>query len=111
MLHRLMLFHGRARYISVSKFILYFFYKNCVLTMPQFYFAYLSGYSAMTVFDDFYINLYNTLFTSVPPCALAVFYWDIMTDIDGPEIEELLPTLYYVGQNREKFNIKIFTIS
>ena len=79
--------------------------------MPQFYFAYLSGYSAMTVFDDFYINLYNTLFTSVPPCALAVFYWDIMTDIDGPEIEELLPTLYYVGQNREKFNIKIFTIS
>ena len=54
-LHRLMLVHGRARYISISLFVLYFFYKNAVLTMPQFFFAYFSGYSAMTCFDDFYI--------------------------------------------------------
>ena len=55
MLHRLILFHGRSRYISVSQFVYYFFYKNCVLSMPQFYFAYFSGYSAQTVFDDFTI--------------------------------------------------------
>ena len=77
MLHRLMLVHGRARYISITKFVLYFFYKNAVLTMPQFFFAYFSGYSAMTCFDDFYIQWYNTLFTSVPPCCLAVIFWDI----------------------------------
>lgn len=46
MLHRLLLVHGRSRYISITSFILYFFYKNCVLTMPQFYFALFSGYSA-----------------------------------------------------------------
>ncbi len=34
MLHRLLLFHGRVRYLSISNFILYFFYKNAVLTMP-----------------------------------------------------------------------------
>ena len=34
MLHRLILFHGRARYISISQFVYYFFYKNCVLSMP-----------------------------------------------------------------------------
>ena len=52
-LRRLILIHGRSRYLAVSQFILYFFYKNCVLSMPQFYFAYFSGYSAMTIFDDF----------------------------------------------------------
>ena len=34
MLHRLLLFHGRVRYLSISNFIKYFFYKNAVLTMP-----------------------------------------------------------------------------
>ncbi len=65
----------------------------------------------MTVFDDFYIQLYNTLFTSVPPCALAVIYWDLMTDMDGSEYDVLLSKLYYIGQNRAKFNIKIFLLS
>lgn len=54
-LHRLMFVHGRARYVSITKFVLYFFYKNAVLTLPQFFFAYFSGYSGMTCFDDFYI--------------------------------------------------------
>ena len=111
MLHRLLLFHGRARYISVAQFIFYFFYKNCVLTMPQFYFAFSSGYSAMTVFDDFNIQLYNTFFTALPPMALAIINWDIMTDIDGPEYEALLPRLYYVGQLRKKFNVKNFILA
>ena len=81
-LRRLILVHGRTRYLSVSSFIMYFFYKNCVLTMPQFYFAYLSGFSALNVFDDFYVNLYNTFFTCLPCVMLGVFYWDIMPDCD-----------------------------
>lgn len=77
MLHRLLLFHGRKQYISVSNFILYFFYKNAVLTMPQFFFAYFSGYSAITIFDDFYIQLYNTVYTGVPVVVLGLVYWDL----------------------------------
>lgn len=83
MLRRLLLFHGRVRYISICKFIVYFFYKNAVLTIPQFFFAFVSGYSGMILFDDFYIQLYNTIFTASPPMFLAVMYWDLMTDIDG----------------------------
>ena len=51
--------------------------------MPQFLFAYYSGYSAMTCFDDFFIQLFNTAFTAVPPCMLAVIFWDIAVDRDG----------------------------
>lgn len=94
MLRRLLLYHGRARYISISKFILYFFYKNAVVSMPQFFFAYFNAYSAMVVFDEYYIQGFNTLFTSIPPGALAVIWWDIAVDIDGPQYDELLPKLY-----------------
>ena len=34
MLRRLILVHGRTKYLSVSEFIHYFFYKNCIVTMP-----------------------------------------------------------------------------
>ena len=78
--------------------------------MPQFFYAYFSGYSAMTCFDDFFIQLYNTAFTAIPPCCLAVVYWDINADMDGRSFEELLPKLYYVGQLRKKFNYKLFTM-
>ena len=65
--------------------------------MPQFFFAYFSGYSAMTCFDDFYIQLYNAIFTCIPPCSHAIVYWDINAGMDGPSFEELLPKLYYIG--------------
>lgn len=96
-LHRLVLYHGRSRYISMSQFIFYFFYKNVALTLPQYYYAYLSAYSAMNLFDDFYIQLYNTIFTAIPPIVLACIHWDVMSDLDGPEYEALLSKLYYVG--------------
>ena len=114
--------HGRARYVSVSKFILYFFYKNAVMTMPQFLFAYYCGFSATSVFDDFYINLYNTFFTCLPPLALGIFYWDVLPELDEkvlfkdrsegdnstPNFNSLLTKLYYVGQRRKHFNTKNF---
>jgi len=88
MLRRLILVHGRSRYLSISQFILYFFYKNCVLTLPQFFFAYSCGFSGMPFFDDFYVNLYNVMFTNLPPFALGIIYWDVMPDIDE---DTLLP--------------------
>ena len=51
----------------------------------------------MNLFDDFYIQLYNTIFTALPPIVLACIHWDVMSDLDGPEYEALLSKLYYVG--------------
>lgn len=75
--------HGRMRYASITQFILYFFYKNVALTMPHYFFAYACGFSAMTVFDEWYIQLYNILFTSIPVGIHGVADWDIFPDIDG----------------------------
>ena len=123
--------HGRSKYLSVSEFIHSFFYKNCVVTMPQFYFAYFCGFSALNLYDDFYIQLYNVFFTCLPPILLGILYWDVMPDCDdqvlfpnkatplelqAPEesfIEEkpsgingVLTKLYFRGQQRKAFNVK-----
>jgi P-type E1-E2 ATPase len=44
-LWRLLMHHGRLCYLRNSELILYFFYKNLVLTLPQLYFGLLSGFS------------------------------------------------------------------
>jgi len=45
-LWRLILVHGRLNYLRNAELVLYFFYKNLVFTMPQFYFGFLNGFSA-----------------------------------------------------------------
>ena len=107
----LIFLHGRARYASISSFVLYFFYKNVVLTMPHYFFAYFCGFSAMTVFDEWYIQFYNIIFTSIPVLLLGILDWDIHPDIDGEEVREYLPLLYYEGQNRLLFNTSKFFLS
>ena len=76
-LWRLILVHGRWNYLRNAEMILYFFYKNAVFTLPQFMFAFISGFSAQTVFDDLYITFYNMLFTALPLMAKAIFEQDI----------------------------------
>lgn len=57
--------------------ILYFFYKNMLFTLPQFYIAFYCGFSAQTIFDDWYVALYNLAFTSIPLIIRAVFEQDV----------------------------------
>ena len=77
MLWRLLLVHGRWNYVRISEMILYFFYKNMLFTIPQFLFAFYCGYSAQTVFDDYYIATYNLVFTSLPLLARAILEQDV----------------------------------
>lgn len=77
MLWRLLLVHGRWNYIRIAEMILYFFYKNMLFTIPQFIFAFYSGFSGQTIFDDIYIALYNLIFTSTPLVIRAIFEQDI----------------------------------
>lgn len=71
-LWRLLLVHGRWNYIRIAEMILYFFYKNMVFTIPQFYFAFYCGFSGQSFFDDTYISLYNIVFTAVPLVCRAI---------------------------------------
>lgn len=48
-----------------------------IFTIPQLYFAFFSGYSGQTVFDDWYVTLYNLIFTAMPLIMRAVFDQDV----------------------------------
>jgi magnesium-transporting ATPase (P-type) len=48
-----------------------------LFTVPQFIFAFYSAYSGQSYFDDWYISLYNLIFTSIPLIIRAIFEQDI----------------------------------
>jgi P-type E1-E2 ATPase len=73
MLWRLLFVHGRWNYIRLSEMILYFSYKSLLFTIPRAVFATYNGYSGQPIFDDYYIALYNILFTSLPLLVRALF--------------------------------------
>jgi P-type E1-E2 ATPase len=83
MLWRLLLVHGRLFYLRNAEMMLYFFYKNVVLTMAHFFFAWSNGVSGQTIYDDFYISFYNLFFTSWPVMIKAIFEQDVNYLMDG----------------------------
>lgn len=76
-LWKLVLVHGKWSYIRISEMILYFFYKNMVFTICQFYFSFQCGFSAQPVFDQYYIMFYNMIFTCLPLVVRAIIEQDV----------------------------------
>ena len=68
-----MLIEGRQNHLRVSNFIYLFLYKNIVFTSAQFILGFYCDWSAQTIYDDWYITLYNVLFT-----AFAISYLGAM---------------------------------
>lgn len=102
-LWRLLMHHGRLCYLRNAECILYFFYKNLVLTVPHLYFAFTNGFSGMTIFDDNYISFYNLFFTSWPLVIRALFEQDINYVLEGDDVKKLYPALYYIGAKQQLF--------
>jgi len=109
-LWKLLFVHGRWSYQRTTDMILYFFYKNMVFTIPQFYYAFLCAYSGSSVYDDYYIMIYNVLFTSVPLLVWAILDRDIYykkwykTHQDTQELvgvdqrcKDMMPQFYYTS--------------
>ena len=92
-LNRLLFYHGRNSYIRNSECILYFFYKNLVFTLVLFVYGFYCNFSGQTIIDDWYIAVFNILFTSLPLGARACLDYDIRPD-DGYVISKLMPFLY-----------------
>uniref|UniRef100_A0A3Q2PUS4 Phospholipid-transporting ATPase n=1 Tax=Fundulus heteroclitus TaxID=8078 RepID=A0A3Q2PUS4_FUNHE len=104
-LQRLLLVHGRWSYLRMCRFLCYFFYKNFAFTMVHFWFGFFCGFSAQTVYDQYFITLYNIVYTSLPVLAMGVF------DQDVPDHRSLeYPKLYEPGQLNLLFNKKEFFI-
>ena len=104
LLKRLLFIHGRINLYRISEMILYFFFKNFIFTMTQFYFAFICLASGQTIIDDWYITCYNLVFTALPLCVRAITDSDIDLN-DKKSIKRNLALLY--KENRDKY--KIFT--
>lgn len=76
-LWRLLLVHGRLAYQNNAEMIIYFFYKNIVMTLPAFYYSFYNAFSGQTFFEDYSLSLYNMCFTNFPVMVRAVFDFDV----------------------------------
>ncbi|XP_069482895.1 phospholipid-transporting ATPase ID-like [Ambystoma mexicanum] len=98
-LQRLLLVHGRWSYIRMCKFLRYFFYKNFAFTLVHFWYGFFCGFSAQTVYDEWFITLYNLVYTSLPVLGMSLFDQDVD---DRWSME--YPQLYEPGQKNIYFN-------
>ena len=105
LLKRLLFIHGRINLYRISKMILYFFYKNFVFTLIQFYFSFICLSSGQTIIDDWYITCYNLIFTAFPLCISAITDSDIDLN-DEKEKKKNFALLY--KENRDNYRIFSF---
>ncbi|XP_068994813.1 phospholipid-transporting ATPase ID-like [Embiotoca jacksoni] len=102
-LQRLLLVHGRWSYLRMCKFLRYFFYKNFTFTFVHFWYAFFCGFSAQTVYDEWFITLYNLMYTALPVLGMSLFDQDV-NDMWSFQ----LPQLYVPGQLNLYFSKKAF---
>ncbi|XP_047307394.1 probable phospholipid-transporting ATPase 4 [Impatiens glandulifera] len=98
-LERLLVVHGHWCYKRVAQMICYFFYKNIAFGLTLFYFEALAGFSGETVYDDWYMLLFNVVLTSLPVISLGVFEQDVSSDVCLQ-----FPALYQQGPNNLFFD-------
>ncbi|XP_051900164.1 phospholipid-transporting ATPase IC [Pristis pectinata] len=105
-LQRLLLVHGRWSYIRMCKFLKYFFYKNFAFTLVHFWYSFFNGFSAQTAYENWFITLYNVLYSSLPVLVVGVLDQDV-TD----RLSLRFPKLYIPGQKGSYFNFTKFFLS
>uniref|UniRef100_K7FHC2 Phospholipid-transporting ATPase n=1 Tax=Pelodiscus sinensis TaxID=13735 RepID=K7FHC2_PELSI len=104
-LKRLLLVHGRWSYFRMCKFLCYFFYKNIAFTLVHFWFGFFCGFSAQTVYDPWFITLFNIVYTSLPVLAMGLFDQDV-----NEQNSMAYGKLYELGQLNLLFNKRKFFI-
>ena len=105
----LILKHGRITYYRLSQMILYYYYKNFLYTMPQFYFAFKNNFSRQVFFKDFYMSAHNLIFTVFGASTRALQDFDI-NDKEIYYNKNLLLEcgIFFYGVQNINFNSKKF---
>ncbi|KAJ8470957.1 hypothetical protein OPV22_025300 [Ensete ventricosum] len=80
-LERLLVVHGHWCYKRIALMICYFFYKNIAFGLTIFYFEAYTGFSGQSVYDDWYMLLFNVVLTSLPVISLGVFEQDVSSEV------------------------------
>uniref|UniRef100_A0A4W5KCD2 Phospholipid-transporting ATPase n=1 Tax=Hucho hucho TaxID=62062 RepID=A0A4W5KCD2_9TELE len=105
-LERLLLVHGRWSYIRMCKFLRYFFFKNFAFTLVHFWYSFFNGFSAQVAYEDWFITLYNVMYSSLPVLLVGLLDQDV-----NDKLSRKFPKLYLPGQQGALFNYKNFFIS
>jgi phospholipid-translocating P-type ATPase (flippase) len=102
-LRRLLLLHGRWNYRRMSRLVCYTFYKNIVMAIVQFWYAFQTGFSGQKFYFEGGIQLFNIAYTGFPIMFLGIFDKDVNEDM-------LLkyPQLYNNGIRDAFFNTPVF---
>ena len=109
-LRRLLFFHGRNNLNRIFHLIIYFFYKNFVFTMIQYFYGFSCLMSGQTIIDDWYITLYNLCFTALPLAIRALTDFDVL-ETDSNETKKLMPFLYRESQEVNPLYAIVFFFS
>ncbi|CAI0473377.1 unnamed protein product [Linum tenue] len=80
-LERLLVVHGHWCYKRIAQMICYFFYKNIAFGLTLFYFEAFTAFSGQSIYDDWYMILFNVLLTSLPVISLGVFEQDVPSEV------------------------------
>jgi magnesium-transporting ATPase (P-type) len=109
-LRRLLFVHGYLNLMRNSMMIIYFFYKNFVYTIVHFFYGFINNFSGQTIIDDWFITLYNLLFTSIPLAGRCILDYSIKPD-EGKIVDILIPFLYKEQRENPIFTIKSFLLN
>ncbi|KAG0463938.1 hypothetical protein HPP92_020007 [Vanilla planifolia] len=91
-LERLLVVHGHWCYKRIAQMICYFFYKNIAFGLTIFYFEAFTAFSGQSIYDDWYMLLFNVILTSLPVISLGVFEQDVSSEVCSQ-----FPALYQQG--------------
>mmetsp|Transcript_19543 Transcript_19543/g.46668 ORF Transcript_19543/g.46668 Transcript_19543/m.46668 type:complete len:1120 (-) Transcript_19543:221-3580(-) len=70
-LRRLLLVHGHWSFRRNEQVVFYAFYKNIAYVLGNFYFSFLTAFSAQPLYDSLMIGTYNLFWTSLPTVIFA----------------------------------------
>jgi phospholipid-translocating ATPase len=108
-LRYLLFYHGRHASLGMAFFISFFFFKNLLFTMPQFYFSFFSGFSGQTVWDDWYLLLYNSAITAAGVFLYVLFEQDLNTK-SAKHLRKYWPALYLENKLNDPLTFKKFLV-
>ncbi|CAM8896960.1 unnamed protein product [Rhodiola kirilowii] len=80
-LERLLVVHGHWCYKRIAQMICYFFYKNIAFGLTMFYFEAFAGFSGQSIYNDWYMIIFNVLLTSLPVISLGAFEQDVSSEV------------------------------
>lgn len=100
---KLLLVNGRYNYVRTAKFVLCTFYKELIFYLTQCLYQRHTLFTGSSVFENWSLSMFNTLFTSLCVLVIGIFDRDLK-----PATLLAVPELYSIGREYKAFNLKVF---